>query len=92
MEKWIEKLQNNETENYILPFLWMKGEEQAIIRTEIEKIHECGIRAICVEARPHPEFGNEGWWKDLGVVIEEAERFGMKVWRMWLPSRVIAPI
>ncbi len=76
----MEKLENNETDNYILPFLWMKGEDQTIIRTEIEKIYECGIRAVCVEARPHPEFGKEGWWKDLGVVIEEAERLGMKVW------------
>lgn len=80
MKNWMEKLQNNETENYILPFLWMKGEDQAVIRTEIEKIYDCGIRAICVEARPHPEFGKEGWWSDLGVVIEEAKRLDMKVW------------
>lgn len=80
MKNWMEKLENNETDNYILPFLWMKGENQTVIRSEIEKIYECGIRALCVEARPHPEFGKEGWWKDLGVVIEEAERLGMKVW------------
>ena len=80
MQNLVKKLKDNEVGNYILPFLWMKGEDQTVIRTEIEKIYECGIRAICVEARPHPEFGKAGWWKDLGVVLEEAERLNIKVW------------
>ena len=31
---------------YIFPFLWMRGESEQILRNEIEKIYECGIRAI----------------------------------------------
>ena len=74
------KLKNNQTDNYILPFLWMKGESQELIRTEIEKIAECGIKAICLESRPHPDFMGEQWWSDFGMIIEEAKKHDMKVW------------
>ena len=44
----------------IFPFLWMRGEEEAILRREIEKIAQCGIGAVCVEARPHDDFCGPG--------------------------------
>lgn len=66
--------------NYILPFLWMRGESEDIIREEIEKIYECGIRAICVEARPHDDFCGPGWWHDMDIVIAEAKKREMKIW------------
>lgn len=66
--------------NYILPFLWMRGEEEAVLRREIEKIYECGIRAVCLEARPHDDFCGPGWWHDLDIVLDEARKKDMKVW------------
>ena len=66
--------------NYIFPFLWMRGEEESILRTEIAKIDECGIRAICVEARPHDDFCGPGWWHDMDIVLDEAKKRGMKIW------------
>lgn len=66
--------------SYILPFLWMKGEEEAVIREEIEKIAECGIREICAESRPHPDFAGPGWWQSMDVVLEEARRRNMRIW------------
>ena len=27
-------------ENHIFPFLWMRGEEEQVLRTELEKIYE----------------------------------------------------
>ncbi len=66
--------------NYIFPFLWMRGESEEVIRTEIEKIAECGIRAVCVEARPHNDFCGPGWWHDMDIVIDEAKKRGMKIW------------
>ena len=74
-----DNLQNN-TANYILPFLWMKGESEDVIRQEIEKIHESGIGAICLESRPHPDFMGEKWWADFGLVLEECKKRGMKIW------------
>jgi hypothetical protein len=80
MDKLIEKLINNEADNYILPFLWMKGESEAIIREEIEKIDECGIKAICLESRPHPDFMGDKWWSDVELILQEAKKRSMKVW------------
>ena len=66
--------------SHILPFLWMRGEDEAILREEIEKICECGIRAVCVEARPHDDFCGPGWWHDMDIVLDEAKKRGMQVW------------
>ena len=67
-------------ERPIFPFLWMRGEEEAILRREIEKIAACGIRAVCVEARPHDDFCGPGWWHDMDIVLDEARRRQMQVW------------
>lgn len=66
--------------NYILPFFWQHGEPEAVLREEMARIHECGIGAVCVEARPHPDFAGPGWWRDMDVVLDEARTRGMKVW------------
>lgn len=66
--------------NYIFPFLWMRGEPEEIIREEIGKIAECGIRAVCVEARPHKDFCGPGWWHDMDIVLDEAKKRDMKIW------------
>lgn len=80
MRKMIEDLKSNKGDNYILPFLWMRGEDESVIREEIGKIYESGIRAVCVEARPHPDFAGPKWWHDLDIVMEEAKQRGMRVW------------
>jgi hypothetical protein len=80
MEKILQDLISQNNENYILPFLWMRGEEEQVIREEIGRIYECGIKGICVEARPHPDFAGPGWWHDLDIVMEEAKKRGIRVW------------
>jgi hypothetical protein len=67
-------------ENRILPFLWMHGEDEGIIREELNRIHGAGIGAVCVESRPHPDFAGPTWWRDMDVVLDEAQRLGMRVW------------
>ncbi|OKP97706.1 glycosylhydrolase-like jelly roll fold domain-containing protein [Paenibacillus sp. P46E] len=74
-----EVLQGKE-HNYILPFLWQHGEEEAVIREEIARVHESGIGALCVEARPHPDFLGPKWWLDMDIIMDEARNRGMKVW------------
>ena len=68
------------TENHILPFLWMRGESEDILRNELAKIYEAGIRSVCLEARPHPDYAGEGWWHDVDIVIDEAKKRGMTIW------------
>lgn len=67
-------------DNHIFPFLWMRGEDENIIRTEMEKINEAGIKSVCLEARPHPEYAGEKWWHDVDIVIDEAKKRDMTIW------------
>ena len=67
-------------DNHIFPFLWMRGEEEAVLREELEKIYEAGIRSVCLEARPHPDYAGDGWWHDVDIVIDEAKKRGMTIW------------
>lgn len=66
--------------NYILPFLWVHGEEEETYRKMIGIIYDADIRAFCVEARPHPDFCQNKWWQDMSVILDEAKKRGMKVW------------
>ncbi|MEK3885027.1 glycosylhydrolase-like jelly roll fold domain-containing protein [Paenibacillus sp. PL2-23] len=66
--------------NYILPFFWQQGQEESVLRSELRKIRDSGIRAVCVESRTHPDFVGPGWWRDLEIILQEAEEHGMKVW------------
>jgi hypothetical protein len=76
----IKEVLQGEEANYILPFIWQRGEEEAVIREEMARIHASGIRAVCVEARPHPDFLGPQWWRDMDVIMEEARKRGMRVW------------
>lgn len=78
--KRLDEVLSGREGHYILPFLWMKGEGKEKIRRELDQIFGCGIRQVCVESRPHPDFLGEGWWQDLDVVMEYAREKGMKVW------------
>lgn len=66
--------------NYIFPFLWMRDQDESVLRNEIAKIDECGIKAVCLESRPHPDFGGPGWWRDFDIVLDEAKKRDMKIW------------
>ncbi|WP_240422382.1 glycosylhydrolase-like jelly roll fold domain-containing protein [Listeria costaricensis] len=46
----------------------------------MQKIRETGIRAVCLEPRPHPDFAGPGWFRDVRIVLDEAEKLGMRVW------------
>lgn len=79
MQKILQALRG-ESGNHILPFLWIHGESEDVLREEIGKIQDAGIGALCVEARPHKDFNGSGWFHDLGVILDECERRDMKVW------------
>ncbi len=70
----------NQGDNYILPFFWQHGEEEAVLREYMGAIQESGIGAVCVECRPHPDFCGEQWWHDMDIILDEARKRGMKVW------------
>ena len=70
----------NKMENHIYPFLWMHGEEEATLLKELDQIRESNIGAVCIEARPHPDFGGKRWWQDMDLVMNYAREHQMKVW------------
>lgn len=76
----IQKLLDNQGGNYILPFFWQHGEEEAVLRHYMNVIHEANIGAVCVESRPHPDFCGPKWWRDMDIILDEAKKLGMKVW------------
>lgn len=80
MNEKIERLLNGKGSNYILPFFWQHGEEEAVLREYMWAIHSAGIGAVCVESRPHPDFCGPKWWRDMDVILEEAKKYKMKVW------------
>ena len=66
--------------NHILPFLWLHGEDEATLRTMLQKIYASNIREVCLESRPHPDYVGDRWWHDMDVIIDEAQKLGMKLW------------
>ena len=66
--------------NHLFPFFWQHGEEEEVLVEYVEKIYQSGMRAVCVESRPHPDFIGEQWWTDLGIIIRECQKRNMKIW------------
>lgn len=79
MEK-IKQLLKDKYENHIFPLFWQHGENEVVLREYMDKIEQSGIKAVCVEARPHPEFVGKKWWSDMDCIIEEAKNRDMKIW------------
>ncbi len=77
------KLQNalhNTSANHILPFFWQHGEDDTTLLAELRSIYDSGIRAVCVEARPAPDFGKDPWFEDMALILTECKRLGMEFW------------
>ena len=36
----------NKPDNYLLPFLWVHNEDDELLKREIHKVYESGIRAV----------------------------------------------
>ncbi len=80
MDERLKDVLCNRGDNYIYPFFWIRPGETGLILNELNRVCECGIRAICVEARPYEEFGEDNWWSDVELILKECKRLGMKVW------------
>lgn len=78
----IEEILTDDTRQAVAPFLWVHGstDGEARLREMVGHIQESGIDALCVEARPHDDFNGEGWWRDLGVILDECKARGMRMW------------
>lgn len=57
--------------NHFWPFLWVHGDSEERYRQMVGVIQKTNIEAFCVEARPHPQFCEEQWWKDMEVILDD---------------------
>ncbi len=80
MDKHLTEILENTPENYLLPFYWQLGTHRDKLRAQIAEIESCGIKALCVESRPHKDFAGDGWWADMDIILDECSKRGMKVW------------
>ena len=80
MDSRLKEILCGQEENYLLPFYWQHGDHTDKIPEQIQTIYDSGCRAFCVESRPHDDYAGEGWWRDMDIIIEEAQKRGMKVW------------
>ncbi|MDR3146242.1 MAG: hypothetical protein LBU21_08185 [Treponema sp.] len=80
MDKNLIEALSGRPDNYILPFLWMHDGNTDRLKDQVRQVYDSGVRAFCVESRPHEQFGKELWWTDMEIILEEAESLGMKVW------------
>ncbi len=76
----IEENLAHKYKNHIFPLFWQHGEDKNALCHYIEKIHNSGIKAVCIEARPHLEFAGEKWWSDMDAIIKECKERNMKIW------------
>ena len=80
MNKTILQLLESNADNHMLPFFWQHGETEATLRKYMAIIQEANCHAVCVESRPHPDFGGDKWWHDMDIILDEARKRNMKVW------------
>ncbi len=80
MKGFVKDVLSGNGDNYILPFFWQHGESEEVLREYMKAMNDCGIGAVCVEARPHPDFAGPGWWHDMDIILDEARKRKMKVW------------
>lgn len=80
MDKRLYDIFTGNEDNYLLPFYWQHGDHTDTIPEEVERIYQSGARAFCVESRPHRDFVGDGWWRDMDIILSEAEKRNMKVW------------
>lgn len=80
MSTRIQEALTGKQDNYILPFFWQHGETEGTLREYMGVIQTMGIGAVCLEARPHPDFAGPKWWRDVDIILEEARERNMKVW------------
>lgn len=75
-----QTLFGEEIDNFLFPFFWQHKENHEILEEYINKIYESKMKAVCVEARPHPDFVGTTWWEDMDFIIKKLKEKDMKMW------------
>jgi hypothetical protein len=72
------------------PLFWLHGDESPeLLRATLQKVAEGGNGTFTAESRPHSDWLGEGWYRDLGICLDEAKKLGLTMWifdEAWWPS------
>ncbi|MFR8755765.1 MAG: hypothetical protein ACLVG5_02970 [Clostridium sp.] len=77
--KHLQALLQGKCTSHILPFLWMKGEDNETIGKELDKIEKCGIREVCSNP-DHIRFCGPKWWKIWILFVQKLKKRA----RLWI--------
>ena len=80
MNKRLEQMMAGQEGSYVLPFFWPYEGHPETVEPEIEAIYACGVREICVEARPFEDYAGPGWWEHMDAILAAVKQRGMRVW------------
>ena len=73
------------------PLFWMHGTETPErLREYVGRVAESGQGCLNIESRPHIDWMREGWWRDVGIVLDECRKRGLKAIiydDYWWPSQ-----
>jgi len=76
------------------PLFWLHGDEtRQQLQLFVDKVAEGGNGCFTAESRPHNDWLGPGWYRDLGVCLQEAKKTGMQMWifdEKWWPSGEVA--
>lgn len=79
MQHGLKCILGQDAQNFLYPFFWQHGISEKIPEY-MDKIAASGMGGVCVEARPHPEFVQDGWWHDMDLILSKAKEHDMKLW------------
>ena len=72
------------------PLFWLHGDEtRERLEMYVDKVAEGGNGCFTAESRPHNDWLGEGWYRDLGICLNEAKKQNLKMWifdEKWWPS------
>ncbi len=77
------------------PLFWLHGDENETperLRSYLERVAEGGNGCFTAESRPHRDWLGPGWYRDLGICLEQAKKLDMEMWifdERWWPSQSI---
>lgn len=80
MDNRLQENLQGQQHDYMAPFLWLHGEDDALIIRELDRIYDSGIRSVCLESRTHEDFCREEWWSDMRLIMDHCREKGMGVW------------
>jgi hypothetical protein len=72
-----------------MPLYWQHGEDDATLRTFVDRMYNNAQGSFVIESRPHPDWLGAGWFDDCKVILNYAQTLGMKGWifdERWWPS------